>query len=219
MTVNSITLLIDKYPASTTLRNFRAIQTYYQADGTTVANTYTTTHPFYYDQIVGPPIIDSVSAVLTSPTIYVSGVSIVANNPTFDVTTVTRNMGDYFYHNPLLTYTFEGSASGVVNETNTNNVISGISGGQFVDPVTFRNTNVSGTINPGYGKDIVIEVKAFNIVQSNDNQKFANVDKQGIYDYPSYALLYSSNGIIGTPQDKIIIKKLEAKMAVIREII
>ena len=204
VTVNNITLLIDAYSASNILRTFNAIQKYYQANGTTLANTYTTSQSFYYDQIVGPPEINSVSAVLVSATNYVSGVSIVATNPTFRVNTSALNMGDYFYHSPLLTYTFGGSASGTVTEPNLANLTSSISGGAFVEPVTFQNNNVSGTINPDYGKDIEIRVNAFNIVTSTASFSLANVDKQGIYDYPSYNLVYLSGNVPTTIQHLLV---------------
>ena len=178
---------------SSTQKSLVFTQNYYYPNGT-VAQTYTTTHNFYYDTLTGVPSINrtagqTIFSLNTSMT-NVSGVSILGVNPTFTVTTKVSNLFKFFYlYENLLSYVFtSGSgATGTINETDLSKCGTPIptTGGE----VTFTNASVTATISPTFNTAINLAITAQNF---NGNDVYNLSPLSLIVDTPSYNLINNS---------------------------
>lgn len=159
---------------------------YFTSGGSSIDITYTGSTGFYYDKVIGYPIINSTLVSLTGPTGYVSGVNM---NPFFKVTTNLSNMGNYFYNSPIINYNFSGGCTGTVNEPGLSNVTSSISGGILTNPVTVVNDYIQPILTQGLNTNVTLNLVANNIVSSTGtNITIASV----IFDSGSYNLVNSA---------------------------
>ena len=157
----------------------------------------TLTYPFYYDTPISTaPSVSSLNfnfSTTSPPTVtQVSGVYVVSGTPTFSMTGVASNMGQYFYSSPLLRMTNTiGSVTNSYNETGLTHITAGcLTGatGIFTGPLTFTIPNfiTSSSLASVYTNYIGISEIAYNVYTSSTQ---ASTGINAIVDGPSVNLI------------------------------
>ena len=148
---------------------------------------------FQYDTlIVTPPKINSCTFNFNGivPNVYVTGVIVLYSTPTFAVTTIAENMGNYYYSDPLLTYNnnITGNAWTQSAENDFTNMTPKPVNGTLNPVVTFASTIRSPSLNTTYSSTITLSVTANNIFSSStlDAPQISC-----IVDGPSWNLVYN----------------------------
>ena len=177
--------VISGVGASGSLNTLTLIETQY--DGTLGGVITPRTFSYYYDDITTTPYVTSLSASITASNVTkVSGVNIAYNTLTVGIDSVTSNMGNYFYANPLVTYTLS------IGSTSANGTITSLPGpmNQIVAPLTFINKSVtSPNLNSIYTDSVNISAVAHN---PNTDSASASYSISTIVDGPSYSLVYTT---------------------------
>ena len=189
----SATISNSKLTATNNPYTFSITQTYYDLSTNTVGN-YNAQQQFYYDNYTSSPSINA-NGTLTinnnNNTYYstlVSGISVLSSSPTFTLTGLSLNdMGDYFYVKPFVTYTFSQGCTGIVKETNLNNVTN-LSGETLPSTLNITNINISPTtISPSYNNSIALSITLTNVYTTVSNISTPTLNV--IVDVPSFTFL------------------------------
>lgn len=155
------------------------------------SGTFTGSASFVYQYdtlITSNPTISSISFSLNTPNVKaVTGVYVFYQSQSFSLTTTVRNMGNYYYSSPLLTYAGYTPSS----EITPSNVTSGLSNGRFSSIVVFQNTNVqSASLTNVYSNKFTISVNANNVF--GQSASFTPPQIPAIIDGPSVTLVYTT---------------------------
>jgi hypothetical protein len=163
----------------------------YQAGINTGSGTFT----FQYDTLVtSAPRIIGVSMNFSTSGVYwssVTGVKVIFGQPLFTVSTIASTMGNYYYSDPLLTYTGGVGTYIPSSESGLGNVTAGLSAGAFTTGViTVTNRNIkSATLSTTYTQLLSTSVKANNIFSTSivSSSRIAVM-----VDGPSFNLVYNT---------------------------
>jgi len=202
----SVVIPTSSLSPSQELNTITLTQTYKNINNntlTTILPSYTNSnYKFYYDNLTGPPIINTNSVTFSLSTLVsnqfdsVSGINIIGRQPTFTVTSTISKLFKYFFTSDLLTYNFSNFIIETPNESNLTKCTNIKTDGSAV---TFTNTSVKGTgLSTSFNKNISLSVTAKNITGST-----ATSDTQSlpiIFDKASYILLIT-NKSTSNPDD------------------
>ena len=195
---NTVTLKSPVFVASNNQTVVTLTQTQYQANGTTVNNTNTSTYPFYFDTYSGNPSITSITiggrSFTTTP---ISGVYIVNSNVGLNVTTILTNIGTYFFNNShILTYDNSTGQS----ETDLTYFTAGSKNStNLLYPVTITNNSTVYQSYQTFSLGTSLIVTAYGPTNSNTSTT-SNVlkvildEKTLTLTYPSVGSSYVGNG-------------------------
>ena len=186
--LNGITFTARNLTASDTQYYFTVTQTFYTTPN---PSPVTISIPFYYDKVIGPPILPTLTfdnfnfnvASSTSFMSYVSGISVIrtSTSPIFLPDINITNMGLYFYQKPLLTYTFSLGCTGSVSVQAPSSHTTDASGQVTV------NVALSPNVSLVYNKQVKVDISAYNLAGSSGASMILNA----IFDVSSYALINS----------------------------
>ena len=169
--------------------NLTVTQTQY--DGTVPTGIVTSrSFSYYYDSLTTTPSITYLSDVITnSNMIQVSGIYVAYSTLTVGISSIATNMGNYFYTNPLMTYTL------TLGSFTTTSTITGLPAGtgtQITGPLTFAPsflTSPNITTNAIYTQAVSLSAVARN---PYTNSATVSNNISTIVDGPSYSLVYTT---------------------------
>ena len=156
-------------------------------NGTLTSNLYS----YYFDNLTTTPSITSLSYILTASATKVSGIYVIYNVATATITASATNLGNYFYSDPLMTYTLK-----IGLDTTTSNSTLPSATSQITGPLTFTNTilnSVNITTNAIYTNIAQVSAVAHN---PNTNSATSNYYVSTIADGPSYTLVAAPSQLI-----------------------
>jgi hypothetical protein len=158
--------------------------------------TYSTSSSwtFQYDTpVTTPPNIISCKFNFngTVPYVYITGVIVLYGSPTFAVSTVVSNLGNYYYSVPIIRYTnpITGGNWTPSEENNLNNMSPAPVDGALNFTETFNNTLTIPSLNTTYSSTLTLSVTANNIF-SSASAPAPSIDC--IIDGPSWNLVYNT---------------------------
>jgi hypothetical protein len=130
------------------------------------SSSSTSSNVFYYDSVTGSPTNSSYNLALTSGTFsQLSGIWVQTGTSNWIVTGSTDNLGNYFYQNPMLSY----SVVSLANETllssqtgGTNQVVTGITDDHFDTTLTFSITGTT-SVPTQFAKGVSLSITPQNI--------------------------------------------------------
>jgi hypothetical protein len=152
-------------------------------------------YSFYIDNLNAIPTYNSINyfAINSSSNYYsnqISGIWVLnqSQTPVFMINSLQlNNMGDYFYANPLVTYTFGGGVSGSPQETNNGN-ITNTTNGQFANPINITNNSLqASSVSSSYSTSISLSITFNNLYGQGSSNSIPNINV--ICDQPSYNLI------------------------------
>ena len=169
--------------------------TYTLTAAQTTTNVGSATFAYQFDNILtaGPSMSLLSTNFIGAPYVPVSGVNVIYGAPTYGVSTVVSNMGNFFYRTPLLTVT---TAAGGVTTTTSETGLSGITSGynagvgQFSSVLTFQTLVTSGSLATAYGSTITTTAVANNPLTASSTATGNNI--AAIVDGPSATLVMST---------------------------
>ena len=175
--------------------NLTVTQTQY--DGTNPAGIVTSrSFSYYYDSLTTTPSVTYLTNVITASNMTpVSGISIAFSTLTVSISSIGSNMGNYFYTNPLMTYTL---ALGSFTTTSTIISVPTGTGTQITGPLTFAPTFLVSpniTSNAIYVTSTILTAQARNPYTNSVN---STVTISIIADGPSYSLIAAPSPTIPT---------------------
>ena len=188
---NTITLGAGIFVANSTIYTLQTTAIQSTSAGITTGQG---TFSWYYDGSPGTAAITD-AAFAYSPTTApsytaISGVQTVYGTATFSTIVGASNLGNYFYANPILSYTFTaGSASLTTTETNLTRIVSGSNGGRLAQSsrIGFSNGTVtSASLASAWASTVTLAVYSANL---SGNSATSNVYLSTIIDGPSYTLI------------------------------
>ena len=160
------------------------------------ANSFTGSASFTYQYdtpITTAPTINSIDIQFNGNySKVVSGVNIVYGTPSFTVTTVINNAGNFYYSSPIVAYTnsINGAWTPSV-ETTIANVVAGLSAGAFASSITIRNTQVtSPALDNTYAIILTIAANANNVFSTSALSTAAGIP--ALVDGRSITLVYTT---------------------------
>ena len=148
---------------------------------------------FYYDNIIGNPAVSTLQFSFSTVTSYqVSGVYVLYGTPSFNMTTYTTNMGNYFYSSPLLTFSNTiGSVTTSSTETSITNVkVGSNAGGLFSSTIGISSVITSSSLATSFTSTITMQVVANN--PNGQSAALFATNLRAIVDGPSYTLVSST---------------------------
>jgi len=195
-TSNTVTLtssVIFGVGASGNSNNLTVTQTQY--DGTNPAGIVTSrSYSYYYDTLTNTPSVTYLTNVITASNMaQVSGINIAYNTLTVSISSIGTNMGNYFYTNPLMSYTL---ALGSYTTTSTIITVPAGTGSQITGPLTFAPTFLVSpniTTNAIYVTSTILTAQARNPYTNSVN---STVTISIIADGPSYSLVAAASPTI-----------------------
>jgi hypothetical protein len=142
------------------------------------SSSSTSSFSFYYDSTTGNPTNSLYSLNLATGFFrQISGIWVLYGTSTYTISGSTDNLGNYFYKNPMLTYTITTSASEIIlnsQTSGTNQVSSGIIGGnKFSTTVTFS-TSQSASAPLQFANNLVLSVTPRNINGTGSSASSSN---------------------------------------------
>ena len=188
---NTVTLGAGIFVANSTIYTLQTTAIQSTSAGITTGQG---TFSWYYDGSPGTAAITD-AAFAYSPTTApsytaISGVQTVYGTATFSTIVGASNLGNYFYANPILSYTFTaGSASLTTTETNLTRIVSGSNGGRLAQSsrIGFSNGTVtSASLASAWASTVTLAVYSANL---SGNSATSNVYLSTIIDGPSYTLI------------------------------
>ena len=191
---NTITLGASIFVANSTIYTLQTTAIQSTSAGITTGQG---TFSWYYDGSPGTAgITDAAFAYspTTAPTYTaISGVQTVYGTATFSTIVGASNLGNYFYANPILSYTYTaGSATLTTTETNLTRIISGSNGGHLAQAarIGFSNGSVtSASLASAWASTVNLAVYSANL---SGNSATSNIYLSTIIDGPSYTLINST---------------------------
>ena len=188
-TSNTVTLtssVIFGVGASGNSNNLTVTQTQY--DGTDPAGIVTSrSFSYFYDTLTNTPSVTYLTNVITASNMTpVSGINIAYNTLTVSISSIGSNMGNYFYTNPLMSYTL---ALGSFTTTSTIISVPAGTGTQITGPLTFAPTFLISpniTTSAIYVTSTILTAQARNPYTNSVN---STVTISIIADGPSYSLV------------------------------
>ena len=165
-----------------------------QLDGSSASGVITSnSYQYYYDNLTTTPAVTSLSYTLTNSNTRVSGIYIIYGVATATINATATNLGNYFYSNPLVTYTLTIGGNSFTSNTTLPSPTSQITG-----PLTFTNTSLASiniTTNAIYAIIATLTAIARN---PNTNSSPATSTIPVIADGPSYSLVAAPSPTIPT---------------------
>ena len=188
---NTITLGAGIFVANSTIYTLQTTAIQSTSAGITTGQG---TFSWYYDGSPGTAgITDAAFAYspTTAPTYtQISGVQTVYGTATFSTIVGASNLGNYFYANPILSYTYTaGSATLTTTESNLTRIVSGSNGGRLAQAsrIGFSNGTVtSASLASAWASTVTLAVYSANL---SGNSATSNVYLSTIIDGPSYTLI------------------------------
>jgi len=188
-TSNIVTLtssVIFGVGASGNSNNLTVTQTQY--DGTNPAGIITSrSYSYYYDTLTNTPSVTYLTNTITASNMaQVSGINIAYNTLTVSISSIGTNMGNYFYTNPLMSYTL---TLGSFTTTSTIISVPAGTGSQITGPLTFAPSFLVSpniTTNAIYVTSTILTAQARNPYTNSVN---STVTISIIADGPSYSLV------------------------------
>jgi hypothetical protein len=156
-----------------------------QFDGSLPSGILTSNvYSYYFDNLTTTPSITSLSYILTASDTQVSGIYIIYGVATATITASATNLGNYFYSDPLMSYTLT-----IGLDTTTSNSTLPSPTSQITGALTFTNTTLNSvniTTNAVYTNIAQLSAVAHN---PNTNSATSNYYVSTIADGPSYSLV------------------------------
>ena len=161
-------------------------------------STSQTTLSYYFDGSPGSAAITDIitNYSSTTPPSYspISGVNVVYGTPTFSTITGASNLGNYFYHSPLINYTLNigGTINNSVSETTLTNIIPNITTGHLPQSarIVFSNGSIqSGSLATTFASNVSMSATATNTSGTSGSTAYTF---STIVDGPSYTLVNST---------------------------
>ena len=188
---NTITLGASIFVANSTIYTLQTTALQSTSAGITTGQG---TFSWYYDGSPGSAAITDAAfaySPTTAPTYTaISGVQSVYGTATFSTIVGASNLGNYFYANPILSYTYTaGSASLTTTETNLTRIVSGSNGGHLAQAarIGFSNGSVtSAALASAWASTVTLAVYSANL---SGNSATSNIYLSTIIDGPSYTLI------------------------------
>ena len=188
---NTITLGASIFVANSTIYTLQTTALQSTSAGITTGQG---TFSWYYDGSPGSAAITDAAfaySPTTAPTYTaISGVQTVYGTATFSTIVGASNLGNYFYANPILSYTYTaGSASLTTTETNLTRIVSGSNGGHLAQAarIGFSNGSVtSAALASAWASTVTLAVYSANL---SGNSATSNIYLSTIIDGPSYTLI------------------------------
>jgi hypothetical protein len=195
-TSNTVTLtssVIFGVGASGDSNNLTVTQTQY--DGTNPAGIVTSrSFSYFYDTLTNTPSVTYLTNVITASNMaQVSGINIAYSTLIVSISSIGSNMGNYFYTNPLMSYTL---TLGSFTTTSTIISVPAGTGTQITGPLTFAPTFLMSpniTTNAIYVTSTILTAQARN---PNTNSVNSTVTISIIADGPSYSLVAAPSSTI-----------------------
>lgn len=169
--------------------------TYTLTAAQTTTNAGSATFAYQFDNILtaGPTVGQLSTNFITAPFVPVSGVNVIYGAPTYGVSTVVSNMGNFFYRTPLLAVTtIAGGVTSTASETGLSGITSGYNAGvgQFSSVVTFQTLLTSGSLVAAYGSTITTTAVANNPLTASATATGNSIS--AIVDGPSATLVMTT---------------------------
>lgn len=190
-TSNNVTIKSGIFQPNSTIYTFKTVS-YQSTLGAVTSNQ--TQQTFYYDTPQGTATVtDLTFNYVTSPAptnTYVSGVRVISGTPQFSTITGTFNLGQWFYISPLVTLSnIIGPTITSITNTDTTNIISGLSNGQFLPAtrVVFSNALTANSLATTFASSIGMTAVCSNVATTSALLAAANISS--IVDGPSVTLI------------------------------
>jgi len=156
-----------------------------QLDGSAPSGVITSnSYQYYYDNLTNTPAVTALSYTLTNSNTRVSGIYIIYGVATATINATASNLGNYFYSNPLVTYTLTIGSNSYTSNTTLPSPASQITG-----PLTFSNTSLASvniTTDAIYAISTTLTAVAYN---PYTNSAPVTSTIAVIADGPSYSLV------------------------------
>ena len=161
-------------------------------------STSQTSLSYYWDGSPGSAAITDIitNYSSTTPPSYspISGVNVVYGTPTFSTITGASNLGNYFYHSPLVNYTLNigGTINNSVSETTLTNIIPNITNGHLPQSarIVFSNGSIqSPSLVNTFASNVSMSATATNTLGTSGSIAYTF---STIVDGPSYTLVNST---------------------------
>jgi len=190
-TSNNVTIKSGIFQPNSTIYTFNTVSYQSTSAGVTSNQTQQT---FYYDSAPGTATItDLTFNYVTSPAptnTYVSGVRVISGTPQFSTITGASNLGQWFYISPIVTLSNTiGPTITSITNTDTTNVISGFSNGQFLPAtrVVFSNALTANSLATTFASSIAMTAVCSNVNMTSAQVSATNISS--IVDGPSVTLI------------------------------
>jgi len=161
-------------------------------------STSQTSLSYYWDGSPGSAAITDIitNYSSTTPPSYspISGVNVVYGTPAFSTITGASNLGNYFYHSPLVNYTLNigGTINNSVSETTLTNIIPNITTGYLPQSarIVFSNGSIqSPSLVNTFASNVSMSATATNTLGTSGSIAYTF---STIVDGPSYTLVNST---------------------------
>jgi len=161
-------------------------------------STSQTSLSYYWDGSPGSAAITDIitNYSSTTPPSYspISGVNVVYGTPAFSTITGASNLGNYFYHSPLVNYTLNigGTINNSVSETTLTNIIPNITTGHLPQSarIVFSNGSIqSPSLVNTFASNVSMSATATNTLGTSGSIAYTF---STIVDGPSYTLVNST---------------------------
>jgi hypothetical protein len=128
------------------------------------------TFSYYYDSIVGVPSSSNYNFLLTGGSFrQISGIWVLyAGTPQFEINGSSQNVGNFFYKQPILSYSISSTSQLLLNTTGTTGTSqvspsSIVNGNQFTATVDFSIPGVNTSTPTLFANNILLDITARNI--------------------------------------------------------
>ena len=193
-TSNNVTIKNSIFQPNSTIYTFNTVSYQSTSAGVTSNQTQQT---FHYDGSPGTATITDLTfnyATSPAPTNnYVSGVRVISGTPQFSTITGASNLGQWFYVSPIVTLSNTiGTTVTSLTNTDTTNVISGFSNGQFLPAtrVVFSNALTANSLATTFASSIKMTSVCSNVTMTSAQITATNISS--IIDGPSVTLIGST---------------------------
>ena len=193
-TSNNVTIKNSIFQPNSTIYTFNTVSYQSTSAGVTSNQTQQT---FHYDGSPGTATITDLTfnyATSPAPTNnYVSGVRVISGTPQFSTITGASNLGQWFYVSPIVTLSNTiGTTVTSLTNTDTTNVISGFSNGQFLPAtrVVFSNALTANSLATTFASSIIMTAVCSNVTMTSAQITATNISS--IIDGPSVTLIGST---------------------------
>ena len=163
-----------------------------QLDGSSPSGVITSNiYGYYFDNLTTTPSITALSFSFSGSNAKVSGINVVYGIATATITASANNLGNYFYSDPLMSYTLT-----IGGTTTTSNTTLPSPTNKITGTITFLNTplnSVNITTNSVYTNLAQVAAVAYN---PNSNSATSNYYVSTIADGPSYSLVAAGSPTI-----------------------
>lgn len=160
-----------------------------QLDGNDPSGVITSnSYEYYYDNLTTTPAVTDLSYTLTTSNTQISGIYVIYGVATATITATATNLGNYFYSDPLVSYTLT-----IGNNSYTSNTTLPEPASQITGPLTFLDTSLASvniTTNAIYSNSAIVTAVAHN-PSSNSSPVTSTIPV--IADGPSYSLVYGTS--------------------------